>query len=394
MKLHRVGSTVALAMAASLALASCGDDSPATNDDTTDNNSAEDTSADADAGAKTETDAGTSAPAAGAGELSGTLAGAGASSQDSAMAAWVAGYNADVEPNVTVNYDGVGSGAGREQFIAGAVQFAGSDAALDEEEQAAAAQVCGDGAMNIPVYISPVAIPFNLEGVTELNLSPAVLAQIFDQQITNWNDEAIAADNPDVELPDQAITVVNRSDDSGTTENFLEYLSAAAPDNWSYEADKAWPVAGGEAAAQTSGVIQVVGATPGAIGYADASAVGQLSTARIGVGEEFVAFSPEAAAKVVDASEPVESGIEGDLALELARDTTESGAYPIVLVSYHVVCKEYSDPAQADLVKSFVGYVISEEGQAASADAAGSAPISADLRTKAEESLASINAGQ
>src|SRR5690606_26080124 len=208
-------------MAASLGLAACGDDSPATND-----NSAEETSDD--------TDAGTAAPAAGAGELSGTLAGAGASSQDSAMAAWVAGYNADVEPNVTVNYDGVGSGAGREQFIAGAVQFAGSDAALDEEEQVAAAQVCGDGGMNIPVYISPVAIPFNLEGVTELNLSPAVLAQIFDQQITNWNDEAIAADNPDVELPDEAITVVNRSDDSGTTENFLEYLSAAAPDNWSY----------------------------------------------------------------------------------------------------------------------------------------------------------------
>jgi phosphate transport system substrate-binding protein len=380
LKLHRFGSAVALAMTASLALTACGDDSPAATQG--DDDAADDSSN------------GTEAPGGG-GELSGTLAGAGASSQDSAMAAWIAGYNAEVEPNVTVNYDGVGSGAGREQFLAGAVQFAGSDAALDEEERAAATEVCSDGgAMNLPVYISPVAIPFNVEGVTELNLRPAVLAQIFDQQITTWNDPAIAADNPGIELPDLGITVVNRSDDSGTTENFLEYLSAAAPDHWSYEADKAWPVAGGEAAAQTSGVIQVVGATPGSIGYADASAVGQLSTARIGVGDEFVAFSPEAAAKVVDASEPVETGVEGDLALELARDTTESGAYPIVLVSYHIVCKEYSDPAHADLVQSFVGYVISEEGQQASADAAGSAPISADLRAKAEQSLASINAGR
>lgn len=391
MKLHRFGPTVAIAMAASMVLTACGDDNPAAEEgNSPDSNAADDTTSD-ESGAAGSQDAG--APAAG-GDLSGTLAGAGASSQDSAMAAWIAGYNADVEPGVTVNYDGVGSGAGREQFIAGAVQFAGSDAALDDEERAGVTTVCGDsGAMNLPVYISPVAIPFNLDGVTELNLTPTVLAQIFDQQITNWNDEAIAADNPDVELPDQDITVVNRSDDSGTTENFMEYLSAAAPDAWSHEADKAWPVSGGEAAAQTSGVIQVVGATSGSIGYADASAVGQLSTAKIGVGEEFVAFSPEAAAKVVDASEPIDTGVEGDLALELARDTTESGAYPIVLVSYHIVCKDYADAAQADLVKSFVGYVISEEGQAASADAAGSAPISADLRTRAEEALASINAG-
>lgn len=396
MKLHRFGPTVAIAMAASLVLTACGDDNPAADNETTpDSNAAQESDTGTDADADTGTDTESADADAAGGELSGTLAGAGASSQDSAMAAWVAGYNADVEPGVTVNYDGVGSGAGREQFIAGAVQFAGSDAALDDEERAAVTNVCGDGgAMNLPVYISPVAIPFNLDGVTELNLTPTVLAQIFDQQITTWNDPAIAADNPDAELPEQDITVVNRSDDSGTTENFMEYLSAAAPDAWSYEADKAWPVSGGEAAAQTSGVIQVVGATTGAIGYADASAVGQLSTAKIGVGEEFVAFSPEAAAKVVDASEPVDTGIEGDLALELARDTTESGAYPIVLVSYHLVCKDYADAAQADLVKSFVGYVISEEGQAASADAAGSAPISADLRTKAEESLASINAGK
>lgn len=368
MKLHRIAMTASVAVA-SLALAACGNDNPT----------------------------GTATPASSEGasgtSLSGTLKGSGASSQESAMTAWIAGYQGK-QPEVTVQYDSIGSGGGRENLLAGAVDFAGSDAALDEEERAKAVEVCGpDGAMNIPVYISPVAIPYNLEGVDELNLKPDTLAKIFDRKITKWNDPAIAKDNAGVKLPDLKITAVNRSDESGTTENFMEYLSAAAPGSWSYEADKAWPVSGGEAAAQTTGVIEVVGSTNGAIGYADASAVGDLKSAKVGVGDEFVAFSPEAAAKVVDASKPADTGVKGDLALELARDTTASGAYPIVLVSYHVVCSSYKDQAKADLVKDFVGYVISEEGQKAAAEAAGSAPISADLRTKAEASLEMIKVG-
>lgn len=375
MKLHRSGPAVAVAMAASLTLAACGNDDP--------------TAAEAEGSDEATTeDAGTT----GGEGLSGQLAASGASSQKAAMDAWIAEYQG-VEPDVTVTYDSIGSGGGRENFLAGAVAFAGSDAYLDEEERAAATEVCGEGgAMNIPVYISPVAIPYNLPGVDELKLTPDTLAQIFDQQITTWDDPAIAEANPDADLPATDITVVNRSDESGTTENFMEYLSAAAPDSWSYEADKAWPVSGGEQAAQTSGVIQVVTSTEGAIGYADASQVtGQA--AMVGVGDEFVAFSEEAAAKVVDASEPADTGVEGDLALDLARDTTESGAYPIVLVSYHVVCSNYEDPATADMVKGFVGYVISEEGQAAANAAAGSAPISEELRTEAQASLDLITAG-
>lgn len=394
MKLNRLGSTLAIAMAASLVLTACGDDNP-TADDSPTGGAGENAGNEGTGDTAGETDAGaTDDAAAGGAELSGTLNAAGASAQDSAMAAWVAGYQ-QIQPGVTVNYDGVGSGGGREQLIAGAIAFAGSDAYLDEGERESVKSFCGDGgAMNIPVYISPVAIPYNLPGVDSLNLSPTVLAQIFNQEITTWNDPAIAEINPDADLPESDITVVNRSDDSGTTENFMEYLSAVAADVWPHEADKAWPVAGGEAAAQTAGVISVVSATENSIGYADASAVGSLSTAAVGVGEEFVEFSPEAAAKVVDASEPVDTGIEGDLALDLARDTTESGAYPIVLVSYHIVCSNYSDAQQGELVKDFVGYVISEEGQAGSADAAGSAPISADLRAAAEESLASITTGK
>jgi phosphate transport system substrate-binding protein len=344
-------------------------------------------------GASNEDNAGDSGSTSGSSELSGDLVGAGASSQQAAMQGWTAGYSG-VQPGVNVSYDPVGSGGGREQFLAGGTDFAGSDAALDEEELASAEERCGtSGIFELPNYIAPIAVVYNLDGVDELNLSPEVLAGIFDQQISNWNDPAIAADNPDATLPDQAITPVNRSDESGTTENFTEYLSAAAAAAWPHEPDGVWPVEGGEAAQGTSGVISAVSGGQGTIGYADLSQAGDLGVASIGVGGEFVAPSPEAAAAVVENSSPVEGRGEYDFAIELNRDTTGSGEYPIVLVSYHVGCVEYDDQEKADLVKDFMGYVISEEGQQAAADAAGSAPISDTLREQAQGAVDAITAG-
>jgi phosphate transport system substrate-binding protein len=326
------------------------------------------------------------------GGLGGTLVGAGASSQQAAMQGWTAGYSG-VEPDVTVNYDPVGSGGGREQFLAGGTDFAGSDAPLDEEELTQAGERCGaSGVFELPNYISPIAVIYNLDGVDELNLSPETLAGIFAQKITTWNDPAIAADNPDVTLPAQPITPVNRSDESGTTENFVEYLSAAAGAAWPHEISGDWPVAGGEAAQGTSGVVSAVGAGNGAIGYADLSQAGDLGVAAVGVGDEFVAPSAEAAAAVVENSGNLEGRGEYDFAIDLNRDTSGSGEYPIVLVSYHIGCVEYEDQETADLVKDFMGYVISEDGQAAAAEAAGSAPISDGLREQAQTAIDAITA--
>lgn len=346
-------------------------------------------------GASNESDSGSGGGGGGGSEeeqLSGELVGAGASSQQAAMQGWAAGFS-ELQSDVTVNYDPVGSGGGREQFLDGGTAFAGSDAALDEEELAMSEELCGEaGIIEMPNYISPIAVIFNLEGIESLNLGPVTIAQIFNQQITNWNDEAIAADNPDAQLPDLAITPVNRSDESGTTENFVEYLIATAPDDWPYEASGDWPVAGGEAGQGTSGVVSAVTGGNGTIGYADASQAIGVGTVAVGVGEEFVEFSPEAAAAVVENSplaEDVERG-EYDFALELARDTTESGNYPIVLVSYHVMCVEVEDQETADLLKAFFSYVISEDGQAASAESAGSAPISEALREQAQTAIDAI----
>ena len=324
-------------------------------------------------------------------DLSGELNAGGASSQETAMEAWRAGFQSQY-PDVTVNYDPIGSGGGRENFLSGAFPFAGSDSAMDEEELAAGEELCGpDGLIQVPGYVSPVAVAFNLEGVDTLNLSADAIAGIFAGEIKKWDDAAIAEANPDAELPSTAITVVHRSDPSGTTENFQDYLAAAAPDVWTYEVEDVWPIKGQESAGQTSGVVQAALAGDGTITYADASAIGDLGTVAVQVGEEYVPYSAEAAAAVVDESPRAEGVGENNFAIELVRDA--AGTYPIVLVSYEIACTTYEDQAQADLVKGFLGYVLSEEGQAAAAEAAGSAPLSAKLIGDITPVLEQITAG-
>ncbi len=328
--------------------------------------------------------------------LSGTIVGAGASSQAAGMQGWQAGFQA-LEPGVTVEYDAIGSGGGRETFLAGGSDFAGSDAALKDDEFEASKESCaGDlGAINLPHYISPIALPYNLPSLegTTLRLSPDTIAGIFANQITTWNDPAIAADNPDVDLPDLAVNPVHRSDDSGTTENFTDYMAQAAPDVWTYGAIEPWDTdgpGGGEGGDGTSGVVAAVLAGEGSIGYADASQISSLPAAAVGVAGEFVEFSPEAAARIVDSSPRLEGRGEFDFSIEVNRTPDSADTYPIALVSYHIVCQQYSDQATVDLVKGFMTYVGSEQGQADSQATAGSAPISDDVRAQIAQAIAAI----
>ena len=325
---------LAMALAGSLALAACG--------------------------ASNESDSGSGGSDAGgsAEQLSGTLNGAGSSAQQAAMQGWTAGFSKE-QPDVTVNYDPVGSGGGREQFLSGGVDFAGSDSALSDDE---------------------------------LNLAPATLAGIFSGTITTWNDPAIAADNPGAQLPSTAITPVHRGDKSGTTKNFTDYLSKAAESSWTAGAVDEWPTQGGEAANGTSGVISAVQAGEGAIGYADESQAGDLGIAKIKVGSDFVAPSAEGAAAVVEGSQLISGRGDYDFAYEINRTTTNPDEYPVVLVSYHIGCTQVDDATQADLLKAFESYVISEDGQKAAADQAGSSPISDALREQATKAVDAITA--
>jgi len=331
------------------------------------------------------------------GELSGQIAGAGSSAQEAAQEAWIANFESE-NSGVTISYDPVGSGGGREQFVAGGTAYGGSDAALEEEEGelAGAMKRCKPGELiQIPDYISPIAVIYNLQGVESLRLDPETLAKIFNQEITSWDDAAIAKDNPGVELPSTRITPVNRSDESGTTENFVDYLSKVAPSIWTYPVDGNWPVKGGEAAQGTSGVVEAVGAGDGAIGYADESQAGELGIAKIKVGSEYVEPTAEAAAKILEESPEDKEISQGKyvFAYELDRKTESSGTYPIVLVSYLMACTKYGSADEAAIVKAYLDYVISAEGQQAAEENAGSAPLSEALREQIEPAVEAIESG-
>jgi phosphate transport system substrate-binding protein len=328
-------------------------------------------------------------------EASGEIAGAGSTAQEAAQKAWIAEFE-NANGGATISYDGVGSGGGREKFISGGVAYAGSDTPLSESEGelGKAIKRCEPGQLvEVPDYISPIAIIYNLPGVEELKLEPETLAKIFNQEIENWNDPEIAKENPEVELPETRIVPVNRSDESGTTENFTDYLSKVAPTVWTHEVSGDWPVKGGEAASGTSGVVEAVAAGEGAIGYADASQAGELGKALIKVGSEWAEPSAEAAAKVLDLSKEdpeLEGGQKNVIAFEIDRKTEASGVYPIILVSSLIGCTEYKSASEAALVKGFFEYAISPEGQALAEEQAGSAPLSEELTKKVEAAVGSI----
>ena len=212
-------------------------------------------------------DAGAADPNASS-DLVGEIRGAGATSQSDAQDAWM---NTFMGANLraTVDYAGGGSGAGRTKLVEGAVDFAGTDTPMTVDEISRIG-----GAVELPLYISPIAVAYNLPGFTgesHVNMTGEVLAKVLSGAITRWNDPALAALNPGAALPDQRIIVVGRSDDSGTTKALTTYLATVAPKVWPHEPEETWPLRGGQSGDGTAGMIQTVSAATGTIGYADAS---------------------------------------------------------------------------------------------------------------------------
>lgn len=299
----------------------------------------------------------------------GNLIASGSSAQKNAMDAWVQDYQ-NACSGTKINYKATGSGAGIQEFLQGKTAFAGSDSVLKEDEVKESAKVCKDGkAINLPLLAGPVAVGYNLPGVEDLVLDAPTIAKIFDSKIATWDDEAIKELNPDADLPSTKIQAFHRSDESGTTDNFTKYLSAAAPDDWSHEPAKAWAAKGGQSADGSAGVATNVKQNEGAIGYFELSyATGndipavQLDTGSGDPVEATVENSSEAVAagKVV--------GKDGDLAMELDYATKAEGAYPIILVTYEIACDTGNKAETLDSTKSFLKYAASEDGQKSLAD--------------------------
>lgn len=329
--------------------------------------------------------------------ISGNFQGAGASSQQSAVEAWIAGFQG-ANPDAKIAYNPSGSGAGVQTFLTGATAWAGSDKALADDEVEQSKSVCADGtAFDVPVYVSPIAVIFNLKGVSDagkhINMDADTIAKIFDGKITKWNDPAIADQNKDLTLPDTAITVVHRSDKSGTTQNFVSYFKDQAPDSWTYDLSENWPNEVGQGAKGTSGVVSTVKQADGTIGYADFSQVGDLGTVAVKVGDSYNEISAEAGSKVIEDSKQDDT-VKGDnrIVIKINHATEAKGAYPIVLVSYDIVCPAYKDTKQAEFAKAWLTYVTSDEGQKAAQDAAGTAPLPSSLKSEITKSIKAIKA--
>lgn len=326
---------------------------------------------------------------------SGNLTAEGSSAQKSAFEDAVNVYTSRCK-DAKISYNPTGSGAGIKQFIAGQVDFAGSDSVLKTTpndgriETAEAAKTCGSPAWNLPMVTGPVAVAYNVDGVDTLVLTPKVAANIFSGKIRTWNDPAIAAINPGAALPADPIKVFFRSDESGTTENFTTYLNTAAPTDWPTDPAKKWTGRVGEGKEKSAGVTQGVAGTPGGITYVEWSYAkdADLRYAQIDNGSGPVELTGASVGKAVEAAK--QTGTGNDLALKLDYATKEPGAYPILLVTYEIVCSKNKDPQKAAGIKSFLKTFSSTDFQAG-LEEIGYAPLPDPVRTKVDAAVEALS---
>ena len=373
----RLASVAGVVLVSSLTLAACGSD----------NNAAGGTSA-APAAGKTSAAA---APAVDCG-TGGKINAEGSSAQKNAIEQAIASF-ATVCPDITVNYNPTGSGAGITQFNAAQVDFAGSDSALNAakgEVAAAATRCAANPAWNLPMVTGPIAVAYNLSGVDKLVLNAEVTAKIFRGEITTWNDPAIAALNTGVTLPSDAIHVFFRSDDSGTTDNFTKYLNLASNGVWTDPNAKAWPKSGaGEGREKSAGVAEGVKTTPGGISYVEWSYAkdNKLSIAQIDNGSGAVELNADSVGKAVAGA--TRDGQGNDLRLKLDYATKQAGAYPIILVTYEIVCSKGLDANLTKGVKAFLTHFASADVQKSLVDI-GYAPLPAAVQANVAKAIAAI----
>ncbi|MFG1910870.1 phosphate ABC transporter substrate-binding protein PstS [Kribbella sp. NPDC048928] len=367
-RLFRVGS-VAVASLGVLALSACGSDPEPSG----------------------SSSPGSSSSSAAADCPKGTLNAEGSSAQKNAIDEIISKYNEQCA-DVTVNYNPTGSGAGIKQFNANQVDFAGSDSSLKPDEMTAATKRCqGNAAIDLPMVIGPVAISYNVDGVTKLVLDGPTAAKIFQGSIKTWNDPAIAKLNSGVTLPSAPISVFFRSDESGTTENFTKYLKASGGGAWTGEPAKKW-TGTGSGKEKSAGVAEGVKSTKNSISYVEWSYAvdNKLGIAQIDTGSGTpVELTAESAGKALAAAQPADPTGK-DLALKLDYATKAEGAYPIILVTYEVACTKGLPAEKTALVKSFLSYFVSKDGQASLTDL-NYAPLPAEIQTKVDAAIQAIS---
>lgn len=320
---------------------------------------------------------------------SGKLQAEGSTAQANAITQALANYSSACGNKASIEYNPTGSGSGIENFSRGLVDFAGSDAALDDTEASAAAKRCkGNPAWNLPMVAGPVALVYNVDGVDKLVLTPKVAAEIFTGKITTWNDPQIAKLNSGASLPSDKITVFFRSDESGTTQNVETFLKEAGHGAWTKEPSKSWAGVG-EGKNKSSGIAQAIASTKNSISYDEWSYAknSQLSMAQIDNGSGPVELTAANVGNAVAGAKVIGKG--NDLKLQLQYADTKAGAYPLLLVTYEIVCSQGLDADKVKLEKDFLGYMASEQNQASLVQL-GYAPLPNQLRGKVAAAVDAI----
>lgn len=288
----------------------------------------------------------------GGSDLSGTLNASGSTFQLTFQQAAIQGFKSD-QPNMTVNYGGGGSGKGRTDLASGTVNFAGSDSPVPAAEQST---FKGKKVLYFPVVVGPITVSYNLPGVKNLKLTAPVIADIFQGNIKTWNNAAIKSLNPGVSLPSTSITIARRSDSSGTTENFSEFLVKAAPGVWKLGSDSTlkWPATsrGGNG---NGGVAQIVKSTTGAVGYvdfADAKAAGLTFASVKNKDGKFVTPSLSSASAAAS-----QATVAPNLTFS-AIWAPGASSYPITFQSWDLVTQDQSSKNNTKMLKSYLGYLV------------------------------------
>lgn len=397
--MNRFAKLAAIVTVGALTFAACGGDEKAGNGNTT--------TAQTTAGSSTST-AGASTSASGSASESGSagpveitcptgkINGGGSSAQDIAMQALTTSYNQTCGGKGEVIYTKSGSGQGIKDFYNKQLQWAGSDSALKDKEKDGVVETekvkqrCSNNeGWNLPLIVGPVAFAYNLDGVDKLVLTPSVIMDIFNGKITTWDHADIKALNKDATLPGDKINVFYRDDESGTTENVSKYLKATAPDKFTKEPSKNYFGTAGEGKKGTQGVADAVKGTKGGFGYMEWKYAkdAQLGVSSLDNGQGAVELTAESAGKAMDVAEVTGKG--NDLKVSLKYKDLGEGVYPMVMVTYEIVCSAGLPAAEAALMKDFLTYAASPQAQSTLTDQ-GYAPLPETMLGKVQAAIKAL----
>jgi phosphate transport system substrate-binding protein len=320
----------------------------------------------------------------GSSSSSAALNGAGSTFQAPLVSEWASRFKDS--GGTTVNYQPVGSGAGIAQLTAGTVDFAGSDAVMKPEEVAAGKDK--GTPVHVPIALGAVTVSYNLDGVDRgLRLDGPTIADVYLGRVTKWNDDEIASLNPGVDLPDTDITVCHRSDESGTTANFTQFLadySRAWADGPGVDKSVQWPV--GTGARGNDGVAGCVKQTPGAVGYVEQAYALQNDFTTAAVKNR----AGQWVAPTLDATSAAGEGADPPASLEFSTiDAAGARSYPITAVTFQIVfqdvCKAGLAKDKAASLKAWLTYILGD-GQSVAPDLQY-APLPAGIQSRAQASV-------